>query len=217
VVGLASGFVIAILATACVNRDFERTSKPRAINIRTQAGISRVYMAYDEAAPQRLTWYLCADENASVDLPIKTVERSSDTAVLTVSRFARGRPPLAATTPADEPKDASPSEVVGDGGPPVVRYLDERMTVSEFEDPVIGKGCREFLSTDSVNDAKTIIRTRLARAREIDELGPQVFATVTGCAGIVKEWPAEIGRPTRSWPVQDLVRSFAPCFQESFV
>jgi hypothetical protein len=33
----------------------------------------------------------------------------------------------------------------------------------------------------------------------------------------VNEWPAEIGRPTRSWPVQDLVRSFAPCFQESFV
>jgi hypothetical protein len=176
----------SFLFTGCLQRDFSE-SKSKAITLRGQDATSRLYMAYDEAAPMRLTWFLCEGDPASTSSVIRTRARSADAPVMAAGRVARKRPLLPAILPSRA--QTSPSSAL-ESGPLVERYVDERMTIAEFRDPTLGKGCKDVLTAEgsaSVSEIADETAARLAKEKEIDELGPQIFGTVASCSGIVKE------------------------------
>lgn len=174
------------LLPGCTKRTFGESSS-KAITVRGENATSRLYMAYDEAAPMRITWFLCEGEPEFTSSVVRTRARAADAPVIAAGRVARNRPPLPAIL--ESRQTQSPSNALL-SGPTVERYIDERMTVAEFRDPVLGKGCKDVLSAEgaaSTEDVSNEAATRFAQQKEIEELGPPVFAMLAACSGIIKE------------------------------
>lgn len=177
----------AALPPGCKARTFG-TSSAKAINIREGNTVSRVYMAYDENAPSRVSWYYCKDEpldtNTVVDVPLA----SSAHAILEVGRALRDRPEPRG--PADEEErawPAAPSDaVLGDASRRSV-FLDERLTLSDFADTESGKGCQQLIGPGVFASARGAADDRLSSEGAADEIAGPMFTALASCAGLTKE------------------------------
>jgi hypothetical protein len=181
-----------IVLDACKKRTF---SDPKAINIQTDKGTNRIYMAFDPESPERVAWFLCKDEPQSTDTLIPSPTEKQLRNVLWAGRMLRGRPQPsqfsdATLTPegfSDAKEDPrSPSKRLEGGYGRASIFLDERMTLTEFEDSTSGKGCEQLIGPGSAATVKEQAKKALDPENSGDLTQP-LFSAVASCAGLTKE------------------------------
>jgi|GEM_PF-5758722 len=154
-----------------------------AVGVRRDVGtVSRIYMAYDEALPSRVAWYLCKGEAASVDTIIESFPDARGAHATEAARVLRSRKDLPGAIRAESGSDSagSPSALVAAARIRETIYLDERLTAAEFSDPVVGKGCHEIVSDRAgANPNATILNS--------EDLAQPLYAALSLCMGLTKE------------------------------